>query len=496
MRFNYVKMSDALQSRSEAITSLVLAAGLRWPFVTVPHFEIRGERAKQETLSETFGFAPIVETKDKQDWETYSVQKQAWLLEGRGVDVDGQDANLVPERAVIPTSITYMDPNETGSILPYPDTVSPGTPDTPFVVNWQISPVPALTTTINLNLRSSNLYRHLIQVMLDTREGVLSDFVDLGPKYETIILDDQHEQLHQDFVGTNDGKYFAAKDRPHSITVTPIFDKFSNATKKVVGMLYTVLPWDWQLADLLPEGTEKVHVVLDNSCGTTFTYEVQGPRAIYLGPGDLHQPEFDHAVVMSAFTTRPIIKEYDPRSTGATVQVGGNNFTICEYMVRIYPTKAMRATFDSGRPETFAIIMAAIFLVTGMVFLIFVRYVQQRQDMVMATAIRTSAIVSSLFPANVRERIMKDAEEQGRMDLLGGKSRGGNWRLKAGKDALGPKSKLEDFIGVEAGGESHGDGVGIIGDGGHDAFKSKPIADLFPDGRFKEEVCVVVVAVG
>ena len=38
-----------------------------------------------------------------------------------------------------------------------------------------------------------------------------------------------------------------------------------------------------------------------------------------------------------------------------------------------------------------------------------------------------------------------------------------------------------------------GEGIGgIIGEGGHDAFKSKPIADLFPDatvlfGKLEEE---------
>ena len=230
MRFNYGKMADALQSRSEAITSLVLVSGLRWPFVTVPHFEIRGERAREETLSEMFGFAPIVTTEEKQDWEAYSTQSQAWLLEGRGMDVNGEDAALVPDFAVIPTSITYIDPNNSESLLEYPDEVPPDTPDTPFAVNWQVSPVPALTTTINLNLRTSDMFSHLIQVLLDTRDGVLSDFTDLGHFYDTIILDDAHQTLHKDFVGTNEGRYYAAKDRPHSLTATPVFDTFANDT--------------------------------------------------------------------------------------------------------------------------------------------------------------------------------------------------------------------------------------------------------------------------
>ena len=75
---------------------------------------------------------------------------------------------------------------------------------------------------------------------------------------------------------------------------------------------------------------------------------------------------------------------------------------------------------------------------------------------------------------------MKDAEEQGRM-AVGGKK--GNWKLRAaGKETVGPNSKLEDFMGLD-GAKPTDDGIGaMIGEDGYDAFKSKPIADLFPGG--------------
>jgi hypothetical protein len=41
--------------------------------------------------------------------------------------------------------------------------------------------------------------------------------------------------------------------------------------------------------------------------------------------------------------------------------------------------------------------------------------IQRRQDKVMATA---PTLVSSLFPSNVRDRILKDAEEQAEQDML------------------------------------------------------------------------------
>jgi hypothetical protein len=104
--------------------------------------------------------------------------------------------------------------------------------------------------------------------------------------------------------------------------------------------------------------------------------------------------------------------------------------------------------------------------------------------MVMATAIRTSAIVSSLFPANVRERIMKDAENQGRLDA--GKNRG-LLRLRAG-EISDPKSKLEMFLG-----EAEKETDGGFAEDGHDAFASKPIADLFPEGMCLIHIILISV---
>ena len=47
-----------------------------------------------------------------------------------------------------------------------------------------------------------------------------------------------------------------------------------------------------------------------------------------------------------------------------------------------------------------------------LVFSIYDCAVQRRQAKVMATATRTRAIVSSIFPKNVQDRLLQEAEEQ------------------------------------------------------------------------------------
>ena len=481
LKWNFYRMQDSLTSSSEAVTSMTMTAGSIWPFVTIPHFEIRGQRARSETFSETFGFTVLVDLENKAEWEAYSVQNQGWVFEGRGIDVESaENRQFLPNTPVIPRQITYMVDNST-DLKPYGSEIDAATlgSETPFLVNWQMSPAPALTYTVNLNLRTTPMFGHLVEKMLETQGPVVSDFTNLTKLYETIHPPAEHQNLHEEFLGTREGRHFPAKIRPHSIMMSPIFDSFDNATRNLVGAHYAVLPWDWQFSDLLPEQTELVHLVLDNNCGYTFTYKIRGATAILMGINEeVHETQFRNKMVSLNLISQPIV------TSGAAGNATGGT---CEYTVRIYPTREMKKRYESSRPEHFSIIIAAIFLFVGVVFLIFVRFVQDRQEMVMATAIRTSAIVSSLFPANVRERIMKDAENQGRLDA--GKNRG-LLRLRAG-EISDPKSKLEMFLGE---GEKETDG-GFAEDG-HDAFASKPIADLFPEGRwfmlvFEFEICPI-----
>jgi hypothetical protein len=81
--------------------------------------------------------------------------------------------------------------------------------------------------------------------------------------------------------------------------------------------------------------------------------------------------------------------------------------------------------------------------------------VQRRNEKVILTAARSTAIVSSLFPSNVRDRLYQEQEEQEKR-----RRRAGNL-----------KSFLRD------GGSDMGNGD----DDNHHNLESKPLADLFPE---------------
>jgi hypothetical protein len=92
--------------------------------------------------------------------------------------------------------------------------------------------------------------------------------------------------------------------------------------------------------------------------------------------------------------------------------------------------------------------VATIFVFTALMFLVYDRLVERRQRMILAKAVQSSAIVSSLFPKNVRDRLMQANEND-----------------KAGNVA-GSNHRLKSFL---------------SGDSKQSEDNLQPIADLFPN---------------
>ena len=78
----------------------------------------------------------------------------------------------------------------------------------------------------------------------------------------------------------------------------------------------------------------------------------------------------------------------------------------------VYPSDVMYEDFGTSNPMYFALVAIAIFLITSAVFIFYDCMVERRQKVVLSTAIKTSAIVSSLFPTNVRDQLLQQHEEK------------------------------------------------------------------------------------
>jgi hypothetical protein len=145
-------------------------------------------------------------------------------------------------------------------------------------------------------------------------------------------------------------------------------------------------------------------------------------------------------------------QKYDIDTNNAIVKAGG-----CLYYIDIYPSEALYNSYQTNRPSLYTSVIAFIFFIMIMTFFIFNWFIQKRNKKVVMTAARSNAIVAAMFPTSVRDRLFNSEERES-----------GNG---SGKRHLAATTGLKDFL---AGGDKQDLDEDFV-------YKSKPIADLFPE---------------
>ena len=108
----------------------------------------------------------------------------------------------------------------------------------------------------------------------------------------------------------------------------------------------------------------------------------------------------------------------------------------------------MEATYLTNKPIIYTMVVLFIFLFTALIFMLYDMFMERRQKVVLNTAIKSSAVVQSLFPEIVRDRLMDQAA--------------------APAESNGPNHQKSILYGGEEASPTSGD-------------DSKVIADFFPE---------------
>lgn len=131
------------------------------------------------------------------------------------------------------------------------------------------------------------------------------------------------------------------------------------------------------------------------------------------------------------------------------------NQDVCPLRIKVYPSQTYYDGYGTSTPVTVTFAVAMVFVFTAIMFIFYDRLVERRQHIVLSRAVMSTAIVSSLFPKNVRDRLMhmqpSNAENKSR-DRAG--------------DFMAPHHRLKSFLTNKSTGEKD--------------FGLQPIADLFP----------------
>jgi class 3 adenylate cyclase len=239
---------------------------------------------------------------------------------------------------------------------------------------------------------------------------------------------------------------------PFSQIVFPIFDDFSGE-EVPAGFLASYVFWQEFIADNLPSTVENVLCVLANGCGQAASYEVNADqKAIYLGEGDLHDKTYE--ILMLEVSFEEIVGGIN--QTDLTYSGVHMDRAYCPYTIRVYPSEETRENYMSNKPLTYTLLVIGTFVFTVLTFLGYDSLNERRNNAVMENARQTNLIVSSLFPAFVRDRLLKAKDGKGH-NLA---------RVDSRRYLTTPRSMLRSYLDDEQ---------------KNDISKSKPIADLFPD---------------
>jgi Adenylate and Guanylate cyclase catalytic domain len=229
----------------------------------------------------------------------------------------------------------------------------------------------------------------------------------------------------------------------------------SFAASEAVAVVASSFYFGTLLRGILPAGQNGLIVVIHNDCGMSFTYVLNGEESTFLGLGDLHDDIYDKYALSLNFTELDdfiIGDELDYYYAGLPIDA-----SFCMYNVTIFPSEVMEDEYRSNDPIIFTYSVIAIFLITSICFLGYDRLVADRQQKVIKSAQKSNAIISSLFPSNIRDRLFVE---------------GGNGSNEMAHIFQPNKARLRNFLHDEDDPSKSGAGGGT---------GSKPIADLFTD---------------
>lgn len=239
-------------------------------------------------------------------------------------------------------------------------------------------------------------------------------------------------------------------DDPFTTIGYPVFDSFDTLNRKVTGLIAATLYWRVYFLNILPSKAKGILVVFDNpSYNQTFSYRIDGDSAQFLGYEDFHEDKFD-SYKKSASMAKTLQEIRSPETQAFTAVDVNENFG--NYDIYIYPSQDTEDVFVNDEPIYYTVTIVCIFLFTSLVFVAYDCIVARRQRILMERALASGAIVSSLFPSQVRKQMY--AEQNTSQLRTSGKlmpnasSSSGNGEFRRGlgkEEALGGDSKGSNF---------------------------------------------------
>lgn len=473
--------------RIGALSSMAVAAiahgvdhSRDWPFVSLSFFQQRAFVAKGNSGALQVSIAPLVRQVDRDLWEQYVVSDEAevdWIEQAldyqRGVGVDefipsygsGFREGDVPRE---PYSIQRLNGNEAEPI--------PNSTRGEYLPFWEMSPFLS-HSDINVNMYEEGDIRGEYGTQSLAESAIVIGDMTFAPPGE-IDSSVQESSEYAQLLSIDAKNQVSYQGDPLFFVFIPIFDSFED-DRKSKSLLIGLFHWGNLFSEALEE-TTGIDVVLKNTCSEPFTFRVNGPVVVPKGKGvsqfstihcrlsnrqsnpffpmqDLHEEKYDNWEEVTEFLEVGRVAD----GTRQGLPFADRE---CNYYLSVYPSDAFAEQFRDPIPAILVSSVAAVFAFAIGMFFIYDHLVERRQSLVLRKAVQSTAIVSSLFPKTVRERLMESSHLTPKTEskaLLGFREKVQNGKRGANSASVVPPELQEN-------GEEVDD-------------EGPPIADLFPN---------------
>lgn len=213
---------------------------------------------------------------------------------------------------------------------------------------------------------------------------------------------------------------------PASDLYFPIFgdlDSFEVDKSKIspVATFGVTFYWRDMIRDILPESAKGILVVVENPCSASFTYRLDGSKTTLLGRGDLHNSKYDEMELKSVITKLDSFRIRQTTYSGPQL-----DDETCPISFRIYPSQVTEDSYTTSNSWLYSGVTVLICLTAGLLFVVYDRYQERRQQVFIESAEKNNAMVSALFPAAIREKLYANQQSQRVMENKGARTLGRN----------------------------------------------------------------------
>jgi hypothetical protein len=228
---------------------------------------------------------------------------------------------------------------------------------------WSQSPPPSNYEAINWDLRSDEIFEPAIQAVLEYPLGTVVTKLD---DTRCFIIQPIHPEIGAD---------------------------------EVVALVIAEFNWKSALEDLfVSNATEILMVEIRNTCQQAIVFEISGSNVQYV---ENNVPE--------KVREKDIIKSVDL----STMTDKTKNPQACQYSMQIYGTQTANEENEENRhAKVAAIAIAAAFAFLSIAFIGYNNFVRNKFEQLRLKAERSNAIVESMFPEMVRDKILQDEYER------------------------------------------------------------------------------------